>query len=326
MRIVTDLTALSAPLRPRKGKTAPRLDLDFRAGALSSLVTFSRAGAASYIDQAGQRQLAAAGVARFDHAAGVRRGLLIEGARTNVLLNSATLATQSVAVTAQSYALAFEGAGSITRSGAHSAVLTSTGARVVLIFTPAAGSLTLTVSGTVQAAQLEAGNCATSYIATTGSAASRAYDELVLPLGPWWNEAEGTLLIEWADLNQQSGNTRIIAMTGAQTMLNFGNPSGVNNSVILQAWNGSTALAITAGADITKGIRRGALAWSASGRSIAAAGLVGSNAGPLFTGAAPSQLWLGSQASGVLPANGCLRRLRFWPRRMTDAELVGMTS
>ena len=112
-----------------------------------------------------------------------------------------------MAVAAQSYALAFEGAGSITLSGAHSAVLSSTGARVVLIFTPAAGSLTLTVSGTVQAAQLEAGNCATSYIATTGSAASRACDELVLPLGPWWNEAEGTLLIEWADLNQQSGNT-----------------------------------------------------------------------------------------------------------------------
>ncbi|MFV3388434.1 hypothetical protein ACNFCJ_24020, partial [Pseudomonas sp. NY15364] len=77
------------------------------------------------------------------------RGLLIEESRTNLLLNSATLATQSVTVTAVAHTLSFYGTGSVTLSGAATGTLTGTGAgnRVSLTFTPTAGTLTLTVSG-----------------------------------------------------------------------------------------------------------------------------------------------------------------------------------
>lgn len=93
----------------------------------------------------------------------------------NLLLNSATLSTQSVTVAPISYILSFKGTGTITKSGTATGALAGTGAsdRVFEKFTPTAGSLTLTVSGTVTEAQLEAVTYQTTprtYVATTGSA------------------------------------------------------------------------------------------------------------------------------------------------------------
>lgn len=106
----------------------------------------------------------------------------------NRLLNSATLSTQSVAVTAQPYTLHFAGTGTVTLSGASTAgPLVGTGAsnRVSLTFTPTAGSLTLTVSGSVTSAMLQTGSVATAYVPTTTAAASS-------PTGPYWMEFDGT--------------------------------------------------------------------------------------------------------------------------------------
>lgn len=97
---------------------------------------------------------------------------LIEECRTNLLLNSATLSTQNVTVVAAPYTLSIFGTGSVTLSGTGSGTLTGTGVsnRVTLTFTPTAGTLTLTVSGSVTSAQIETGDIATDYIPTTTAA------------------------------------------------------------------------------------------------------------------------------------------------------------
>lgn len=112
-------------------------------------------------------------------------GWLIETERQNLLLNSETLSTQDITVTAQTYTLSFYGTGSVTLSGVAVATLAGTGAsgRVSLSFTPSAGALTLTVSGTVTRAQVEAGDFATSYIKTTASAETRSADIVTIPAG-----------------------------------------------------------------------------------------------------------------------------------------------
>lgn len=86
-------------------------------------------------------------------------------ARKNVLLATETLATQSVTSVAAQYTLSFTGTGSVTLSGTATGTLTGTGTdnRVSLAVTPTAGTLTLTVSGSVTKAQLELGAVAGPY-------------------------------------------------------------------------------------------------------------------------------------------------------------------
>ena len=85
-------------------------------------------------------------------------------ARKNILLATETLATQSVTTLASQYTLSFTGTGSVTLSGTATGTLTGTGSgRASLTFTPSAGTLTLTVSGSVTKAQLELGASAGPY-------------------------------------------------------------------------------------------------------------------------------------------------------------------
>jgi hypothetical protein len=137
----------------------PTLSLDFMTpGTLDPRITFTRASSATYTDASGVIQTAATNAPRWDYANGVLRGLLIEEQRTNILLNSAVLSTQSVSVPASVQALSFYGTGTITLSGAFVGSLVGTGpypSRASLIFTPTAGVLTLTVTGSVLNAQLE---------------------------------------------------------------------------------------------------------------------------------------------------------------------------
>ena len=85
-------------------------------------------------------------------------------ARKNVLLDTETLATQSITSIAAQYTLSFTGTGSVTLSGTATGTLTGTGTgRVSLTVTPTAGTLTLTVSGSVTKAQLELGAVAGPY-------------------------------------------------------------------------------------------------------------------------------------------------------------------
>jgi hypothetical protein len=164
----------------------PTLDLNFAATKrLDPRIAFTRTSTGTFVGSNGLIQTAVSGAARFDHnpTTGESLGLLVEEARTNLLLNSATLSTQSATVTATSTTLSFYGTGTVTLTGVSTAgPLVGTGAsnRVSLTFTPTAGSLTLTVSGSVTNAQVEAGSFPTSYIPTTTATVTRAADVATL--------------------------------------------------------------------------------------------------------------------------------------------------
>ena len=109
---------------------APSLSLDFMTpGTLDPRITFTRASTATYTDASGTIQTAAVNAPRWDYdpVTHALKGLLIEEARTNVLLNSAVLSTQSVTVPASAQALSFYGTGTITLSGAFVGSLVGTG-------------------------------------------------------------------------------------------------------------------------------------------------------------------------------------------------------
>jgi hypothetical protein len=149
----------------------------FRTGGVEddfSMFTFSRSGTATYFDSSGVLQTAADGVARrnayYYNSGWTKGGLRLErNAAIQLLHGTDSFATQTETVTAQAYTLQFRGTGSIALTGAHTATLTGTGANdlVSLTFTPSAGTLTLTPSGTVDYPQLEVGSIPTSYIPNT---------------------------------------------------------------------------------------------------------------------------------------------------------------
>ena len=119
-------------------------------------------------------------IPRIDYTGGGCPSILLEPLRTNLLLNSATVVTQTRTTTAVANTLSFYGTGTITLSGTFAGTLVGTGAsnRVSLTFTPTAGSLVLTVSGSCTNGQLEAGAYPTSYIPTVASTVTRNADVL----------------------------------------------------------------------------------------------------------------------------------------------------
>jgi hypothetical protein len=163
--------------------------------SLPSGWVFTRASSATYW-QNGTLYTAGSNVARFESdASGNLLGCLDEAAVTNIYLNSQSPATQTITVTAQAYTLSFYGTGTIALTGVYTGTLAGTGANnlVQLTFTPTAGSLIATPSGSVTNVQVEAGVFATSRIITAGASAARSTDNLSVPLSlyPWLQTAMG---------------------------------------------------------------------------------------------------------------------------------------
>ena len=143
-------------------------------------------------------------VPRIDYTGGGCPHILAEPQRTNIVFPSDIAVTQTRTVTAVAYALSFYGTGSIVLSGTQSSTLTGTGDndRVDLVFTPTAGSLVLTISGTVTNFQLEAGSYATSLIPTVSGQVTRNQDIFTRDgIGSLINSTEGVLFVEVAALS-----------------------------------------------------------------------------------------------------------------------------
>ena len=141
----------------------------------------------------------------------------VEKESTNLFLNSDTLSTQGVEVTADPYTVSFEGAGTITFSGAHTGSLEGIeGERVEATFTPSAGTLTCTVSGEVLKAQIEQSAYATLYIPTSGTPVTRlAPSPVIENLAP----ATGIIWSWFEHTGSDDGSMRVL--------FNYNNPDFV---------------------------------------------------------------------------------------------------
>jgi hypothetical protein len=306
-----------------------------RARSLKEILTFTRSTTATYFNAAGVLTTAAIDEPRIDHDPTTREvlGLLIEEARTNLLLNSDALSTQSVTVTAEDHALSFYGTGTVTLSGVSTAgPLVGTGAsdRVSLLFTPTAGSLTLTVSGSVTLAQLEAGPYETSYIPTTSAAVTRAADTCsTSDLTPWFNAEAGTLFVEymvpWSVPVSDGHTRRIVDINGGDDyeshMAAYVSDTGVRGSF---SYAGSVEQSsfTNLGAMTPGVVQRQAYAFAPDDIAAIASG------GTLATDTS-AELSAALTTLRIGPAyhpNGYIRKVKFYPRRLSDNELRALVA
>jgi hypothetical protein len=316
------------------------LQLDFINGAsLDSRVTFTRTTTATRTNSSGLIESVAINGPRFDYnpTTLAPNGLLIEEQRTNLLLNSlingTSLSTQIVATTAVSTTLSFYGTGQIVLSGSSSATVVGTGAypsRRTLTFTPTVGALTLTVTGTVQYAQLEAGAFSTSYIPTGVSQVTRTADVATMTgtnFSNWYNATEGTLYGEFsrsATTNSQQGR-----------VFNITDGSNSNAIEVYQTGGNNPAAQITTG-----GV--GQALWTPSGFTVGALikealAFATNSSQASFNGSAETQdtsctvpvvnqARIGNRQDGLRALNGTISRIAFYPRRLTNSQLQAITS
>jgi hypothetical protein len=256
------------------------------------------------------------------------QGYLSEGARANIFLNSdligTSLATQSITVTAAPWTVSFTGTGTITFSGAFTGSLVGSGAstRVQQTFTPSAGSLTCTVTGTVQKAQAELGSFASSFIPTVASAVTRAVDVLTYPATGNYSDVPGTIYVEAVSGGVNSANTVLIGTTTARLIMQ--NLSTVNLSAVDGTNFSGAATGQTLG---TMG--KLAHAWTAASHgNMAVNGTVTALTGT-FVGSypvgAPATIYVSGYGAGST-WYGTQRNVRIWPTALTSAQLQAITA
>ena len=193
-------------------------------------LTVTRATSATRVNASGLIELVGANVPRLDYSNGSCPSILVAPQRTNLLLNSETLSTQSVSVTAQPYTLSFYGSGTVVLSGTHTASVVGLGTtRKTYTFTPTAGTLTLTITGTCTKGQLEAGSYATSYIPTTSASVTRNADVISKTgISSLIGQTEGTIFLDVLPNNTASVNVPIRL------------DDTTSNNIIQFEWSGST--------------------------------------------------------------------------------------
>jgi hypothetical protein len=295
--------------------------------------TFTRASAATFIGSNGLIQSAAINTPRFDYdpVTLVCRGLLIEESRTNLVFPSDILSTLTRTVTATPHTLSFYGTGTVVLSGVHIATVVGAGAyptRTTLTFTPTAGSLTLTVTGSVTQAQLEVGSFPTSYIPTTAASVVRSADVCSITGGDFsgiYNQSEGTLFASAMIANLVGENRGIAQIDNGDNLhhirIVYGNTSGgFHNSV--RANDTATQLGNNAGsANVSQKLiisyQGTSHAGTVNGATVTAAtrtqptGLsvlrIGSLAGPFYTG-------------------GHVSSIRYYKKRLANAKLQSLTT
>ncbi|MBP8231952.1 MAG: hypothetical protein KAY22_06570 [Rhizorhabdus sp.] len=306
------------------------MDLNFGAGQTDRRMSFAGGANGSRIGAA--RLPVAASTPRIDcstSTAGQFVGLRVEKAATNLLVNAtidgANLATQSLSVTAQAYTLSFYGTGSIALSGAASATLTGDAvypSRKTLTFTPSAGTLTLTVTGTVQYAQLETGTIATSFVATGASAVLRSADLPTISgsaLAQVYNAAEGTMIL----------NAELPALVNGE-ILCIDDGSGNNTMEIYRRSSTTLALFVRSGnvgvADLPttatfSGFRNVGIRWKANDFAICVGGATPATLSSGAVPVAPTIMRIGHYRGAGSEHNARIARVLSFNRAMANAEL-----
>ena len=211
------------------------------------------------------------------------------------------------------------------------ATITGLGAyptRTTYTYTPTAGTLTLTVSGTVQYANDEVGAFATSYIPTAGTALSRAADSASMTgvnFSSWYNQSEGSLYTESDD---NGSNTN-----GAATLFNIGANgnnaiafygTGVNSARLLVRLN--AAFIINTSSSVTTQPIKQAASFKDGAVSCTANGSLFVTNVNVNIPHNLDTLYIGYYPGTVSYFTGHIRKLTYYPKALTSVELQGLTS
>lgn len=260
------------------------------------------------------------------------KGLLIEEARTNLFLNSATPATQTIVLATGTWALTVWGssggvsvAAATAAGSGFGAVTASPGGATRLLTISLAGTVIVTVTGVPDFVQLEAGGFATSPIPTGGAQATRGADVAVLTgLGSLLAEPYGlTVEVEISAID--GANRRFITVSSGVEAVRLSLARAASNGAGLYPAGG------VGGASSFVAGKTGARVISIAGR-VRPGSLRAAVDGVLATEYAQTppvglnQIIFGAGVDGLNVGHCVLRRVGIRPGDLTDAELQAATT
>jgi hypothetical protein len=177
-------------------------------------------------------------------------------------------------------------------------------------------------------AQLEEGAFPTSYIPTVASTVTRAIDVAqVNTLSPWFNASEGTLYAQ-AEVAETALTQRTMALIGRSTsaaqdiVLYISRPADSRRLAIVS--NATTQFQYGPTGAVTSS--KGALAYKTDDSQAAFEGTSSPVDTSVTLPVAVTTMYLGNDDSGILVLNGWLKRVTYYPRRLSQAELETITS
>jgi hypothetical protein len=231
---------------------------------------------------------------------------------TNILAGGATLTRVSGAIT----------------TGASTTILEP------IIGLDAASGVAIDITLRIGLPQLELGAFATSVIPTTTTALTRAADlASVNTLSPWYNASEGTLYAEYSiPFALTAGASPRLA-----TLIGAGGAAVDELPLFISQVSGKAASANA----FTGGVNAGRIdalvsftantatkatyAYASNDRSVTTSGSSPTISTAAYTIPTVTTLRLGQDGGGTNNINGYLRRITYYPRRLSNAELQSLT-
>jgi len=177
-------------------------------------------------------------------------------------------------------------------------------------------------------ADLEAGGYPTSYIPTTSASVTRNADAASMVgtnFSDWYNAAEGTL---YAEANTpESAATYVFADMNSNSLTNYIRQStasnGTSNQLVLTdngAITASPSVTVTLGS-----MRKMAGAYIVNSVQQSVNGSLGTEDSSATVPAGLTQLNIGSRSTGANAVNGTIRKIAYYPQRLTNAQLQALT-
>lgn len=310
-------------------KTGAIVDLDFANGrtfgcTFSACLSITRASQKTNLLPSSASGFAYTTFANNTLAITPGLGLLIEEARTNQLLNSAVPATQTTgALAATAQTLWVNGSGSAALSNGTATGCTGTATQgSPVAFTPTAGTCTVTVTGSLNFFQLEAGAFGTSGIVTTGAAGTRNADNITITgvAKTILQAPPSSIIVNTNPLLTSAANSRIFSFNGNVA------PLIVATNTSVEGFNGSVVIGPIAlgSGNYTGGLVKSGASWTTAATSVVA------NNGTVSTSAngfpaSSVAFFLGSQSGSSTFGDGYFTEMAIWNTRLSDTTLKAMT-
>jgi hypothetical protein len=177
--------------------------------------------------------------------------------------------------------------------------------------------------------QLEAGAFATSYIPTVASQVTRAADVALMTgtnFSSWYNQTEGTFFVSSDYTLVVGGNYRFDVTDGTSSnqMRLRSAPSGSTQSRFELTTSGVAQTTLSP-ATTNPALNKDAIAYKLDdAAAVVNAGTAGVDTS--LTPATMNQMAIGATRLGASPINGHIQRIAYYNRRLTNAELQGITA